>query len=473
MNITRIATSLKRVANNKPVKVLAILLVLALVVFVVAVTHRPVIRWVDCESTEGFMRMEPDPDPTGVDDDSVLAGQNGLWPKWTPDGTHIVFVYQDSLSRSLSTKIHVVAVDGSSLWTISDGGEGYTIDHSPSISPDGARIAYSTYNRVNDDNRYFEIETAALDGSDRRRLTYKAGYDIRPEWLPNEGRIAFRRNFTLECAHYFTDFGIYTMKSDGSDVRRLLPDDLGEGKRLGGSAWSPDGRQVAFMVRRGRSASYSMDVVDVDGSNRKRLLDVRGTPYERFYGKPVWSHDGALISLIALQDERLILITIDRNGTGLREVVDLPAGGIGLWSPDGSQFMLAYGEESLYLVKADGSDVRKLEYADWYGKFYSAWSPDGSKIAVATTSSSVRARSGVLLFTTAADGSGVRILARRTADGTVEAVDPGRWLAVYAASCSAGVVVPDPVANPGLVRDCEVLVEAIGRTGVTGLNWER
>ena len=50
MNITRIATSLKRVANNKPVKVLAILLVLALVVLVVAVTHRPVIRWVDCES---------------------------------------------------------------------------------------------------------------------------------------------------------------------------------------------------------------------------------------------------------------------------------------------------------------------------------------------------------------------------------------------------------------------------------------
>ena len=468
MNITRIITSLKRVANNKPARALTILLMFALVVFVVTVTHRPVIRWVNCESTEGFMRMEPNPDPTGVDDDYSQALLEGLWPKWTPDGTHVVFVFQDSGTRS--TKIYAVAVEGSSLWTISDGGGEYTLDHSPSISPDGARVAYSTYNHVNDDNRYFEIETAALDGSDRRRLTYKAGYDIRPEWLPNQGRIAFRRNLTLECAHYFADFGIYTMKSEGSDVRRILPEDLGGGKNLGAFAWSPDGRQVAFLVLDlGRSA---MDVMDVNGSNRKRILDVRETPYERLYGRPVWSHDGERITLIALQGDRLILITIDRNGTGLREFVDLPVGGRVLWSPDGSQIMLASGEDSLYLVKADGSDVRKLEYGhNRYGRLYHAWSPDGSTIAVATTASSILAKSSVLLFTMAPDGSGVRILARRAANGMVESVDPDGWLAVDATSCSAGVVVPEPAANPGLVRDCEVLVEAIGRTGIIGLNW--
>ena len=353
--MTRTATSLKRVADNKPVRVLAILLVLAFVVFVVVITHRPVIRWANCEPREGgFLHLEHDDDPTGVDYDSVLAWQ-GEWPKWTPDGAHIVFVSVDSGTDTQSTEIHVVAVDGSSLWTISNGGGEHTIDHSPSISLDGARVAYSTYNRVNDDNRYFDIETAALDGSDRRRLTQKEGYDMGPEWLPNVGRIAFRRSFTRECAHYFTDFGLYTMKSDGSDIRRILPYDLGEGKHLGSYAWSPDKREVAFRVSGGRHDA--IDVVDVDGSNRKRLLDVRETPYERFYGTPVWSHDGALITLFALQDDRRILITIDRNGAGLREVVDLPFTGIPLWSPDGSQFILASGDGDLYLVSCVASSL--------------------------------------------------------------------------------------------------------------------
>ena len=124
------------------------------------------------------------------------------------------------------------------------------------------------------------------------------------------------------------------------------------------------------------------------------------------------------------------------------------------------------------LVKADGSDVRVLEYGhNRYGRLYPAWSPDGSRIAVATPAGSYFTRSDLLLFTMSVDGTGVRILARRIDQGMVEAVGPSQWFAVDAASCSAGVVVPDPAANPVLVRDCEALVEAIGRTGVTGLNW--
>ncbi len=52
-----------------------------------------------------------------------------------------------------------------------------------------------------------------------------------------------------------------------------------------------------------------------------------------------------------------------------------------------------------------------------------------------------------------------------------ETVRTGQWLAADAASCSAGVVVPNPVVNPRLVRDCEALVAMMDRLPFVRLNW--
>ena len=61
------------------------------------------------------------------------------------------------------------------------------------------------------------------------------------------------------------------------------------------------------------------------------------------------------------------------------------------------------------------------------------------------------------------DGTDVTIVAE---GGSDEGSDP--FIRQYTpplppAACSAGVVVPEPEANPGLVQDCETLVGAVGR----------
>ncbi len=119
---------------------------------------------------------------------------------------------------------------------------------------------------------------------------------------------------------------------------------------------------------------------------------------------------------------------------------------------------------ALYVVDADGSDLRNIGNG-----FYASWSPDSSRIAVATPHGS-----DTVVYTTALDGSDVRVLVRKRGDGVLEAVAPEDWRSRGdAASCIGGVVVPNPQANPGLVRDCEALFGLRDRLNDHSvLNWD-
>ena len=447
----------------------------------------------------------------------------GLTPQWTPDSAHIVFPYYGrgfhivlgDPSHVKEGRIQVVAQDGSSLASISET-ERFAIDHSPSISPDGSRIVYSAYEFRQDEPSYFHIETSAPDGTDKRGLTKGAVLDYAPLWSPDGARIAFLRADKLSgCSDDPTRRGIYSMKADGSDVRRLVlldvllgyisrwPSDELSSEFVGSPAWSPDGQAIAFLVvERMLSGDdgtvfrqTSLDMVNVDGSGRRRLLagkeqrvlDRRDLGPIELNSSPAWSPDGQRIAFLKLDDEgRRKLYTIGHDGADLREVVDPGTtpnprhSGRVSWSPDGSQIMFfifsPYSSpraHTLYVVNADGSNLRVLDI----GMIVSAnWSPDGSRIAVVTTSASYSqySESDVVLYTMTPAGSDVQVLAqrKRNTKGVPIAVGPDQRRSVDVASCSAGVVAPNPGANPGLVQDCEALVMMIDRIAVVGLNWD-
>ena len=436
--------------------------------------------------------------------------------EWTSDGSHIVFntrdYYLDNFGVDFppNSRTHVVATDGVSLVSISNDGE-FDISGSPAVSPDGSRIAYSIYRYVGGDTeypdtfeRYFEIETSALDGSNRRRLTEKKGFDLYPVWSPSGDRIAFTRQGVPNCALsfdiLFPSYGrtIHVMNVDGSEVRDVFKsgDVSDDGASIvdimiedRGLQWSPDGRSLALFVdmfSRPRTSRTSLITVEANGSGWMELASEAGRSYvggrlepSTFRGSVAWSPDSQRLAFVKHEDDVTTLYTVERDGTGLRVVTSLSAGSNDLsgalsWSSEGSEIRFFVTDPpsqitTLYVVNVDGSDLRSsVENGE---RPEGVLSPDGSRIAVLAPFDRYYDVNTVILSTASSDGTDVRVLVRTRGNGVFEAVGPDQKSSVTVASCSAGVVVADPDANPGLVRDCEALVKMVDRLAVVGLNW--
>lgn len=83
---------------------------------------------------------------------------------------------------------------------------------------------------------------------------------------------------------------VYRIKADGSDQVQLTFGERGENS----PRWSPDGRRIAFLARRGDDANTQIYVLDADGGEARRITGHPTAP-----GDIAWSPDSRLIFFTA------------------------------------------------------------------------------------------------------------------------------------------------------------------------------
>jgi Tol biopolymer transport system component len=247
-------------------------------------------------------------------------------PAWSRQGT---------LAFAHASDLWVVSPDGTSRRNLTD--DPFTERVSPSWSPDGRRIVYSSNGDV------WVIDTAT---GLETPLTTEGGLD--PAWSPDGRRIAFVRRQA--------DPGIYVMNADGTMQLRIVPTNRWVDAD---PSWSPDGSHVAF-------ADY-VDPLNVeifaarsDGSELTRLTHDPALDLA-----PEWSPDGATILWVrggaSTYSGRVFAMASDGTGatpfSAEGEGASSPA-----WSPDGHE--VAYGttfRAALKIAATDGSSVRVLD----------------------------------------------------------------------------------------------------------------
>lgn len=197
---------------------------------------------------------------------SETGAGSALYPSWSPDEDWIAYGQGGFFTGSRRpAQVYLVHPDGSERHAVTrgPGNAGF-----PSFSPDGHHVVY----RYRGDNEQ-GLRIVDIDDESVRELTN--GPDNLPKWSPNGDLIAFTRSVD-------GDFDIYTIKPDGSDLRRLT-------RAVGHDAhcsWSPDGKHLVFSSARygfkDESALYydwstqpytELFVMDADGSNQRALTD--------------------------------------------------------------------------------------------------------------------------------------------------------------------------------------------------------
>lgn len=209
-------------------------------------------------------------EPSGTNLIQLTDGQD-YRPRWSPDGSRIVFQRFDGDRSFLWT----MDADGSNLEPL--GVEG----SQPSWSPDGTRIAFCRGPRY----RLNEIFTVNVDGSDLRQLTHDRVPDVLPTWSPD--------GLTILYTHGEPHADLYLMEADGSEQRPLTRNRWND---YAGD-WSPDGSTIVF--HRQRAGNWDLYAIHPDGSGLERLTDTKATEWA-----PAWSPDGSRITY-TLADPRV------------------------------------------------------------------------------------------------------------------------------------------------------------------------
>lgn len=213
-----------------------------------------------------------------------------LTPTWSPDGRSIAYT-------SYRTGVPDILISNIYAGTMETPTKGVGQNYLPVFSPDGSRIAFVSNRDGNN-----EIYVMNRDGSNLTRLTNNPAIDVTPTWSPNGTQIAFtsERSGTPQ---------IYTVNVDGSGLRRISSESYADR-----ATWSPPPlNEIAFTARTG--PGFDIKILNIASGETRQITFGEGSNES-----PAWAPNGRHLAFMSTRAGKSQIFTVDKDGRNLRQI---------------------------------------------------------------------------------------------------------------------------------------------------------
>jgi dipeptidyl aminopeptidase/acylaminoacyl peptidase len=318
-------------------------------------------------------------------------------PRRSPDGQWVAYVVTawDFGKDTRDSDVWMVSWDGNRHVRLTSSADSEAM---PRWSPDGRYLAF-TVSRDKEQNQKSSAQVRLLDraGGESQQLTDVKGSVSDYAWSPDsrrlvlavddpdpgdraekkDGKPATKPPIVIDRYHFKQDeegyLGVQRTHLYLFDLARKSVETLTTGTwNESAPAWSPDGRWIAFVSRRGpepdRSTNNDIWVVEAKSGADPRQVAVSTNPDE---GRPTWSPDGKTLAFLAgdeprfyAYNQRRLAIVQVAGGTPtvLTGSLDRSVSS-GEWSPDGkSLYVTVEDDRAQYVarVPVDGGPIVPL-----------------------------------------------------------------------------------------------------------------